>query len=33
METEKIINILLGSVVVLFIIGFVGLIVLLHGMQ
>lgn len=33
MDVEKIINITLGSVVVLFIIGFVSLIVFLHGMQ
>lgn len=33
MEIEKIINMALGAIVVLFIIFFVSLIVVLHGMQ
>lgn len=33
MENEKIINMALGAIIVLFIIGFVSLIVVLHGMQ
>lgn len=33
MEIEKIINAALGVIVTLFIIGFVSLIIVLHGMQ
>lgn len=33
MEIEKIINIALGVIVTAFIIGFVSLIIVLHGMQ
>lgn len=33
MEIEKLINIALGVIVTLFIVGFVSLIIVLHGMQ